>query len=161
MDPGISFADLLAYNADETEHWKRFFAEHTAALDLPCDVAGAGSVRKLLHHIFATELFFANRVLDQPRIDYDKLPQEALEDLFAIHAEAHRKFQEFLAKATVEDWSIPMSLGFRDLKASKRKMVAQAVLHSVHHRGQLATFLRQQGFRQDWTHDLIVSKVMA
>jgi len=34
------------------------------------------------------------------------------------------------------------------------------VLHSVHHRAQLATFLRQRGFKQDWTHDLIASKVM-
>jgi uncharacterized damage-inducible protein DinB len=160
MDPGISFTDLLAYNSDETEHWKRFFAEHTPAVDLECDVAGAGSVRKLLHHIFATELFFANGVLDQPKVDYDKLPHGSLDELFAIHHEAHHKFQEFLAKATAEDWSTPVSLGFRDFKASKRKMVAQAVLHSVHHCGQLATFLRQQGFKQDWTHDFIASKVM-
>jgi hypothetical protein len=53
MDPGISFADLLAYNADETNHWKQWFAEHASALDLACDVAGAGSVRKLLLHVFA------------------------------------------------------------------------------------------------------------
>ncbi len=77
MDPGISFSDLLSYNADESEHWKRFFSEHTPALDLACDVAGAGSVRRLLHHIFATELFFANRVLDQPKVDYDKLPHRS------------------------------------------------------------------------------------
>ena len=160
MDPGISFSDLLSYNADETGHWKRFFAAHAAALDLACDVAGASSVRKLLHHIFATELFFANRVLDQPKVDYDKLPHESLDELFAIHTEAHRQFHEFLAQATAEDWSIPVSLGVRDFKASKRKMVAQAVLHSVHHRAQLATFLRQRGFKQDWTHDLIASKVM-
>ncbi len=38
MDPGIQFADLLAYNTDENDHWKRWLAEHVAALDLPCDV---------------------------------------------------------------------------------------------------------------------------
>ena len=160
MDPGISFADLLAYNADETKHWLQWFVEHSATLDLPCDVAGTGSVRKLLLHILATELFFGNRVLDQPRLEYHKLPHGTLDELFAIHAEAHSKFQEFLAKATPEDWSNLVSLGLRDFKASKRKIVAQAVLHSVHHHGQLATFLRQQGFKQDWTHDFIVSKVM-
>lgn len=160
MDPGIPFADLLAYNADENEHWRRWFAQHVAALDLSCDVAGAGTVRKLLLHIFATELFFADHVLDLPKADYDKLPHQALDELFAITAEAHTKFQEFLSKAAPEEWTTPVSLGFRDFKASKRKMVAQAVLHSVHHRGQLATFLRQQGFKQDWTHDFIASKVM-
>jgi uncharacterized damage-inducible protein DinB len=84
MDPGIAFADLLAYNADETAHWKRWFAEQAAALDLPCDVAGAGTMRKLLLHIFATELFFANRVLDEPKADYENLPHATLDELFRI-----------------------------------------------------------------------------
>jgi uncharacterized damage-inducible protein DinB len=160
MDPGLPFADLLAYNADETNHWKRWFGENTAALDLPCDVAGAGSVRNLLLHIFATELFFANRVLDLPKVDYDNLPRGTLDELFAIHTEAHNKFQELLAKASLEEWSTPVPLGFRDFKASKRKMVAQAIWHSINHRGQLATFLRQQGFKQDWIHDILASRVM-
>ena len=160
MDPGIRFTDLLAYNADETNHWKRWFADHPAALDLACDVAGAGTVRKLLFHIFATELFFANHVHALPMIDFEKLPDGPLDELFAIHEEAQRKFQEFLDKANAEDWVRAMPLGFGSLKASPRKMVTQAVLHSVHHRGQLATFLRQQGFKQDWTHDFILSKVM-
>jgi hypothetical protein len=60
MDPGIQFADLLAYNAAESTHWKRGFADHPAALDLACDVAGAGTVRNLMFHVFTTEMFFAN-----------------------------------------------------------------------------------------------------
>ena len=160
MDPGLPFADLLAYNAEETAHWKRWFGENAAALDLACDVAGAGSVRTLLLHIFATELFFANRVLDLPKVDHDNLPHATLDELFAIHTEAHSKFQEFLAKATAEEWATPVSLGFRDFKASKHKMVAQAIWHSINHRGQLATFLRQQGFKQNWIHDILASKVM-
>ncbi len=46
------------------------------------------------------------------------------------------------------------------MKVSPRKMLIQAILHGVHHRGQLATFLRQQGFKQDWTHDIILSSVV-
>lgn len=159
MDPGLPFADLLAYNADETDHWKRWFGDNAAALDLTCDVAGAGSVRQLVLHIFATELFFANLVLDLPKADYENLPHATVDELFAIHAEAQNKFQKFLAKATVEEWSTPVSLGIRDFKASKRKMIAQAIWHGINHRGQLATFLRQQGFKQ-WTHDILASKVM-
>ncbi len=160
MDPGIRFTDLLAYNAEETSHWKRWFAEHPAALDLPCDVAGAGTVRKLVRHIFVAELSFANRVHGLPRIDFEKLPIGTLDELFAISEEAHQKFQEFLDKAALEDWTKLTELGFGTLKASPRKMLIQAMLHGVHHRGQLATFLRQQGFKQDWTHDIILSSVM-
>lgn len=162
MDPGIPFATLLAYNADENEHWKRWFAEHPAALDVPCDIPVAGgTMRKLVLHIFATELFFAHRVLDQPKPDFENLVDGTLEELFAIGADAHAKFNRFLAQATAEDWTILQALGFRDLKVSKRKMLAQAMLHSVHHRAQLATLLRQQGHKQDWTHDFILSKAMA
>jgi uncharacterized damage-inducible protein DinB len=160
MDAGIQFADLLAYSADETSHWKRWFAEHPAALDLQCDVSGAGTVRKLIHHIFATELFFANHLHGLPRIDFERRGSGTLDELFSISEEAHLKLKQFLDQATTEDWATLQPLGFRDLKATPRKMLIQTILHGVHHRGQLATFLRQQGLKQDWTHDIILSKVM-
>jgi uncharacterized damage-inducible protein DinB len=160
LDPGIQFAELLAYNADENSRWKQWFGEHPEALDLPCDVAGAGTVRKLVFHIFAAELSFGNRVLGLPRPNFENLPTGTLDELFAISEEARGKFHEFIANSTPEDWAQVDALGFGDLKASRRKIVAQAVLHSVHHRGQLATFLRQQGFKQLWIHDFILSEVM-
>jgi uncharacterized damage-inducible protein DinB len=160
MDPGISFSTLLAYNNDENERWKRWFAANSAALDLPCDVAGAGTVRKLLVHIFFVELVFACHVLDQDRPNVANLPQATLDELFAISADARAKFDQFLVKAKPEDWSTPYPIGVRDLKASKAKMVMQAMWHSMNHRGQMATFLRQQGFKQDWIHDFLLSNAM-
>jgi len=38
--------------------------------------------------------------------------------------------------------------------------MAQVELHGVHHRAQLATLLRQQGYKQDWIHDIVLSDVM-
>ena len=160
MDPGIQLAELLAYNAEETNRWKRWFADHPAALDMPCDVAGAGTVRKLIHHVFMVELVFANHCVGLPRPDFDKLSAGTLEQLFSISEEAHGKFREALANTSSEGWAERIPLGFRDLKVSRRKMVVQAIWHGIHHRGQLATFLRQQGFKQDWTHDFILTSVM-
>jgi uncharacterized damage-inducible protein DinB len=160
MDPGISFTDLLAYNAGENNQWKRWFAANPAALDLACDAAGAGTVRRLLLHIFATELFFATRLLDEPMPDYEKLPHATLDELFAITTQACEMFNQFLANSTADQWSTPAPFGFRDIKASKRKMLMQAIVHSIHHRAQLATSLRQQGFKQDWVHDFIVSQAI-
>jgi uncharacterized damage-inducible protein DinB len=160
MDPGISFTDLLAYNNGENDQWKRWFAANPAALDLPCDAAGAGTVRKLVLHIFATELFFATRLLDESGPDYKSLPHSNLDELFAITTHAHQKFRQFLASAAAEQWTTPIPLGFRPIKATRRKMLMQAIMHSIHHRAQLATSLRQQGFKQDWTHDFIASKAM-
>jgi uncharacterized damage-inducible protein DinB len=160
MDPGISFEILLNYNTTENERWKGWFARNAAALDLPCDVAGAGTVRKVLLHIFATELVFACLVLDQARPDFENLQPETLDELFAISADARAKYDQFLLKATPEDWTTPHPMGFRDLKTSKAKMIMQAMWHSVNHRGQLATFLRQHGLKQDWIHDFLLSNAM-
>jgi len=59
-----------------------------------------------------------------------------------------------------EDWAQADPLGFGDLKASRRTVVAQAVLRSARHRGLLAAFLRQQGFKQLWIHDFMLGKVI-
>lgn len=160
MDPGVQLAELLAYNAEETSRWKRWFTDHPAALDLPCDVAGAGTVRKLVRHVFMAELIFANHCVGLPRPDVDKFPAATLEDLFAISEEANGKFRESLAKLNAEGWTETIPLGFRDLKATRRKMIMQAIWHGINHRGQLATFLRQQGLTQDWIHDFILSSAM-
>lgn len=53
-----------------------------------------------------------------------------------------------------------LPLGFRDVKATRRKMLAQAFLHGVHHRGQLAVILRQQGFKDLWVHDIVLTNAL-
>ena len=142
MDPGITFTELLQYTELETGRWKEWFTAHPQALDRPCDVAKAGTVRGLLLHIFATELFFAQSVLDLTQPDWEKLPAQTVDELFGVSDDAHRKFKEFFAKAQPCDWDEIKELGSGKMKASKRKMVTQALLHGVQHRAQLATFLR-------------------
>jgi uncharacterized damage-inducible protein DinB len=160
MDAGITFTELLEYTEAETAGWKTWFIAHPEALDIPCDIAKAGTVRKLLLHIFATEMYFACSVLDRPKPDWETLPVQTVAELFQIGEEAHSKFRKFISQASTTDWGTVLELGFGGLSASKRKMVAQALLHGVHHRGQLATFLRQQGLEGMWVHDLILTGVM-
>jgi uncharacterized damage-inducible protein DinB len=145
MDAGIRFGELLQYEEQETKRWKEWFAAHPEALERRCDIASAGTVRGLLVHLFATELHFAHAVLDLPEADWGKLRGQGVDQLFEVAEEARGKLQEFVAKAQPEDWEEIKELRSGKLKASKRKMVAQALLHGVHHRGQLATFLRQEG----------------
>jgi uncharacterized damage-inducible protein DinB len=160
MSEGIGFLELLAYTAAEHARWKEFFVQHPEALDLPCDVAGSGTIRELVFHIFAVNLNFANMLHGLARPDFKALPHATLEELFAIDDEAIRKLRGFLKEARPEDWASKVPLGFVKLDVSKRKMLSQAMLHGVHHRAQLATALRQRGLKQDWIHDLILSDVM-
>lgn len=159
MNEGIQFSDLLAYTDAEHARWKEFFVKHPEALDLPCDVAGSGTIRELVFHIFAVNLNFANMLHGLDRPDFKALPRATLDELFAINEEASQKLGRFLKEARPEDWASKVPLGFVKLNVSKRKMMSQAMLHGVHHRAQLATALRQQGLKQDWIHDFILSDV--
>jgi uncharacterized damage-inducible protein DinB len=158
MMDGIRFEELLDYSVDENRRWQQFFARNPETLDLPLDVAG--SVRQLVLHIFAVELYFSNAISGLEKEDPDQLPIETVEEIFAVGEKATGRFREFFAKATPEDWKETVELGRINLKASKRKLVAQALTHSMRHWAQLATFLRQNGFKQEWTHDLLLSKAM-
>ncbi len=167
MNDGIRFAELLDYNAEENEHWKKWFTEHTDALELPVDIAEAGSVRGLIAHIFFVEQHFANAVNDSP-IDFQQLKQHIdslghadVNELFNISEEATGKFRAFLERATDKDYAEVVEFGSRmKLSVTKRKLISQALTHSLRHWAQLATALRQQGFKTDWVHDLLLSKAM-
>ena len=160
MNDGIKFSELLAYNQQETAHWKDWFAKHPEALTAPCDIAGGQTVADVLLHIFAVELTFAHLVLTVPRPDFATLPHATLDELFGISENAAGKIRYFLNNAQPDQWTEKLSLGPRDIKASRRKMLAQAFLHSVHHRGQLAAHLRQQGFKDAWVHDILLSSAL-
>lgn len=158
MKDGIQFSELLDYTEEETRRWKQSFARHPEALDLPLDIAG--NVRQLVVHIFAVELYFANAVLALDKIDPDKLAKETLDDIFAISERAAQRYREFFAKAKPDDWSETVELGRINLQASKRKLVTQALTHSMRHWAQISTYLRQQGLKQEWNHDFLLSKAM-
>lgn len=158
MIDGIQFSELVDYLGCENQRWKQFFSRYPQALDLPLDIAG--DVRKLVRHIFEVELFFANAASGKPQGNAEKLPTGTLDELFAISETAAKLYREFIATAKPESWSEVVQLNGRTWKASRRKMLAQAFTHSIRHWAQIATYLRQQGFKQEWRHDLLVSDAM-
>jgi len=161
MNDGIRFTELLAYTEEENRRWKEWFRKHPEAITLPCDIGGSPTVHEFLLHIFTTDLYFAHRVAGLDLPDFKALPHSNIDELFGIGEGAARKFRGFIETASSADWNEILSLGFADKKVSKRKMAAQALLHGVHHRAQLATLLRQQGFKPEWIHDIILSDVMS
>ena len=160
MDSGLSFSELLAFTAEENRRWRKWFHEHPQARELACDIAGSPTVHHLLIHIFTVDLYYAHLLLGMDRPDFKSLPQPTVEELFGIADHAAEKLRQFLDRASSKDWDEIVALGFLDRKASKRKIMAQVALHGVHHRAQLATLLRQQGYKQDWMHDFVLSDVI-
>jgi uncharacterized damage-inducible protein DinB len=157
MKDGLQFSEWLAYNREETRRWQEFFRARPEALDLPLDIAG--TVRGLVQHIFTVELYFADKLSDL-NAQRERGAGLTFDEMFAMSGEADRKYQEFQARAQAEDWDELVELRLGGLKASKRRLVVQALTHSMRHWAQIATFLRQQGFKQDWIHDFLMSDAM-
>jgi uncharacterized damage-inducible protein DinB len=163
MTTGVTFLELLQYSDEENQRWKQWFQRHPEALAVSAGIAGKDDVAGLLLHIFAVELRYAERLSGVPTTPDEKLRSENLDRLFAITEDARKKMKQFLANAKPEEMN--ESLTFQTLSsgtqtASKRKILAHALLHGVRHWAQIATTLRRAGYKQDWQHDFLFSEAM-
>lgn len=163
MNAGVNFEELLAYTEEENQHWKRWLNQHPEALAVSAGIAGEDDVAGLLVHIFAVELRYAERLLEQPATSYEQLRSSNLDQIFAIADNARKLYKQFLAKTDQADLDKIVSFETRSagtLTASKRKILAHAMLHGVRHWAQIATALRKAGYKQDWGHDILFSKAL-
>ena len=160
---GLSFGELLDYCAEENNRWRDFFAQHPDALDLPCDIAGTKTVRELVLHIVIVQMRYAERLLKMPITEYESLAGKSGEELFRLSRKSLEDLRSFAIAANDSDWDGILTFPTRsagELTASRRKIFIHTLLHGVRHWAQLATYLRQKGFKQDWQHDFIFSGVI-
>jgi len=160
---GLSFGELLDYCAEETSHWRDWFKKNPDAADVTADIAGTKNVREVVLHIAAVQMRYAERLLDLPITEYEALSGKSTEDLFILAQKSLEDLRSFAVAAKDSDWEGTLSFPTRTaglLTASRRKIFVHALLHGVRHWAQLATFLRQQGYKQDWPHDFIFSNVL-
>ena len=160
---GLSFGELLDYCADETQRWGGWFKENPSALDLPSDIAGTKSVREVVLHIVAVQMRYAERLLNLPITEYESLAGKSADGLFALGHKSFEDLRSFAVAANDPDWDGQLTFPTRSggtLTASRRKIFIHALLHGVRHWAQLSTYLRQQGYKQNWQHDFIFSNVL-
>ena len=161
----ITFDELLRHNEEETERWHEFFRSHPEALDIAVDFAQSDSIRTVLLHIMAVELLYSERMQGIFRTTFaaSDFPSGDIDALFATGAKARASFRDLLTRYTDSEWSETLTFPTKtagQLTASRRKIFVHAMLHSMRHWAQLATALRQHGFKQDWQHDFIFTKVI-
>ena len=160
----ISFAELLAANEAHTQKWRVWFDEQPAAvLDVLLSIALAKNVREFLLHIFAVELRYAERLKGLPITAYEALPMGSVAELFGTDDRARAMLRDYVVNVTDEDLARVIEFPTRTagvVRASKRKIVVHALLHSVRHWAQLATALREAGYPTNWGKDFLYSEVM-
>jgi len=160
--PGISFIELLAYVDYLASRWLTFFRQHPEALEL--EMGGdTRTIADLILHLIETEEVFARFLYERqpPEAFPARAPNEgkAADNFLRRHDKAVNEIASFLAGAS--EGELREKKTFGPLEASQRKLLAQAMLHSVHHWAQVSMLMRRAGFDAGRPQDLILTDVMA
>jgi uncharacterized damage-inducible protein DinB len=160
----IPFDTLIEYLDEESERWQQWFAQQSpTVLEVTIGVDDLATVRDLLLHISLVELRYAERLLGEPITAYERFQTASVDALFEVGKDARMKLTAFLAGATEKDLNDTLTFETKRAgtqSASKRKLVAHALLHSIRHWAQISTALRQHGFPQNWGHDFLFTQAM-
>jgi uncharacterized damage-inducible protein DinB len=164
MDDGVAFRELLAYTDAETERWHAWLREQPAeVLQVRVGDATRETVRELIGHIFAVELRYAQRLVDQPVTQYEELDMGSLDVLWRIHARARGALRQYLDAMPAGERTREMTFQTRKLgplSATAHKVVMHTFLHGIRHWAQIATALRQAGYPPQWEHDWLMCEAV-
>jgi uncharacterized damage-inducible protein DinB len=153
----ISADKLLIWNDDTAQRWREFIIANPTILALPCDIRNSKTVADALHHIVAVELRYAQRLAGLPESPYEEVPKDSLNSLMAAHELALGLIRNLLANPAY-DWSTELTfdtISLGRLRASRETIFLHLTMHSIRHYAQLATLVRQNGFKPTWPMDYL------
>ena len=158
----FSYRTLLDFTSGEERRWREWFDKYPAAWTVAFATGRMATIGGVVHHIFAVELRYAQRLHDQPVTDWEAFAETSREDVFALGERARGQLAQFLTSAP--ETELDKILTFKTLTAgvvtaSKHKIASNVFLHEIRHWGQIATVLRQNGFADQWPHDFLLSDV--
>jgi uncharacterized damage-inducible protein DinB len=155
----LSAEKLVAWNDATAQHWRKFIASKPIVLALPCDIRNGKTVADTLQHIVAVELRYAQRLAGLPESPYEEIPKNSIDSLMAAHDLAFFLVRNLLANSGY-DWSAELTfdtISAGRLRASRETILVHLTLHSIRHYAQLATLVRQQGYKTNWPMDYLVT----
>lgn len=144
--PVLTAEEVLRWNESTSAVWRKFFIEHPELLAASCDIAQTSTVAQLLQHIVAAEVRYAERLAGAPQTEYEQIPYDSVESIYATHDRAVTLFRQALA--AVPDWEQVIEYKTRSrgvLRSSMKTILFHALLHGVRHYAQLGTLVRQHG----------------
>jgi len=161
---GLSFTELLRFDEQETGRWHQFLAKQSPeVLDVKVDLAGGGTARDLLLHIFAVELKYGSLIAGGPLPKPGDLPSRTVDEIFGVGSTAQEKIRNYLKTASEADLNAKITfptLSAGEQTATRRKVLGHALMHSLRHWAQLTTEMRRQGYKTDWHHDFLFTDAL-
>ncbi len=158
----LSYEALLELTSTEHHLWHQWFLEHPSAWDVPFATGRMATIGKLVLHIFAVELRYTERLIDQEVTRWEDFSQTSIEDVFELGDNARAQLVQFLTTAPESELDLVLTfetLTAGKVTASKHKIASNIFLHDIRHWGQIATVLRQHGYADQWPHDLLLSAI--
>jgi len=158
----LRYETLLELTSAEQHRWHDWFVERPKAWAVPFATGRMATIGGVVMHIFGVELRYAQRLLDQEVTQWEDIRQTSIKDVFELGDNARGQLVQFLT--TAPEAELDRVLTFRTLTAglvtaSKYKIASNIFLHGIRHWGQVATVLRQNGFADQWGHDMLLSEV--
>ena len=158
----LSYKVLLEVTSTEHHRWRDWFLEHPKAWAVPFATGRMATIGGLVLHIFGVELRYAQRLLDQEVTAWEEFRQTSIDEVFELGDNARGQLVHFLTTAPEKE--LDRVLTFQTLtagtiSATKYKIASNIFLHDIRHWGQIATVLRQNGFVDQWPHDMLLSDI--
>jgi uncharacterized damage-inducible protein DinB len=158
----LRYETLLELTSTEHHRWHDWFIDHPKGWAVPFATGRMATVGGVVLHIFAVELRYTQRLLDQDVTQWEEFRQTSVEDVFELGDNARAQLVHFLT--TASEAELDRVLTFQTLtaglvSASKHKIASNIFLHDIRHWAQIATVLRQNGFGDQWAHDMLLSDV--
>lgn len=158
----LSYKTLLELTSTEHHRWRDWFGEHPEAWSVPFASGRMATIGGVVLHIFAVELRYSQRLLDQEVTAWEEFAQSSIDEVFDLGDNARGQLVQFLTTAPEKE--LDRVLTFQTLtagtvSASKHKIASNVFLHDIRHWGQIATVLRQNGFSDQWPHDLLLTNI--
>ncbi len=158
----LTYKVLLEVTSAEHHRWRDWFVEHPKAWVVPFATGRMATIGGVVLHIFGVELRYAQRLLDQEVTAWEEFRQTSIDEVFELGDNARGQLVHFLTTAPEKE--LDRVLTFQTLtagtiSASKYKIASNIFLHGIRHWGQIATVLRQNGFVDQWPHDMLLSDI--
>ena len=155
-EPVLTAEEMLAWNDRTAQTWRQLVEEHPEVLTIACDIYGVSTVGQLLQHIVAVETRYAQRLSGAAETPYEAIPYSTAAEIFGAHDAAMQMIRAELAKGG--DWDAKFefqTLTMGRARASRKTVFFHALMHSVRHYAQLATLVRQHGFKTSFPMDYL------
>jgi uncharacterized damage-inducible protein DinB len=113
-------------------------------------------------HIFGVELRYAQRLLEERVASPDEFTQTTVEEVFELGEHARSQLVQFLTNTSEADLDKVLTFATMTagtVTANKHKIATNIFLHEIRHWAQIATVLRQNGYVDQWPHDMLLSSI--